>query len=167
MAHSAHMLVTEIGQTIVKPTRHTLDAMFTERAVDFMHETDSLVPTNHPPDMDKVLLEYERADTEYSHGEVDYGDAIQKHCMMVHFEDDWYRALPECFKYKDGTRTRNVNFYVERGEDIMKQSGLEEWEIEELNEPFIDRVAGLKYLEDWFSSAEDPQSVIKFVYSVC
>ena len=77
-----------------------MDDMFTKNSVDFMHETDALVPTNNTPDMDKVLLECERADIESSHGEVEYGDAIQKDCMTEHFEDDWYRAFPECFKYK-------------------------------------------------------------------
>ena len=58
----------------------------------------------------------------------------------------------------------SVKFYVEKAEDMMEKSGLEEWELEETNEPFIDRINDLKYLLNWFLSAEDPQSVINFSY---
>ena len=58
----------------------------------------------------------------------------------------------------------SVKFYVEKAEDMMEKSGLEEWELEETNEPFIDRINNLRDLVDWFRNAEDPQSVIKFVY---
>ena len=138
--------------------------MFTKRAADFMRATDSLVPTNDTPDMNEVLRILELADMTFRAGELDHEAELKRECMILHFQDDWCRAFPECFKYKDGTKTRNVNFYVAKAEEIIKKSGIEEWEIEEINEPFIDRINNLRDLVDWFRNAEDPQSVIKFVY---
>ena len=57
-----------------------------------------------------------------------------------------------------------MNFYVKQANEILDESGLEEWEMNEINEPFIDRISNLEYLANWFDNAEDARSVLKFVY---
>ena len=62
---------------------------------------------------------------------------------------------------KDGTKTRNVQFYVEEGKYIMENSGLEEWEFGLTNVPFFNRIYELRDFLSWFIRAEDSQRMIR------
>ena len=130
----------------------------------FMHATDFMVPTNNTPDMKEVALQLELYDSLTLSLELDHAEAVQKECMREQFEDDWSQAFNKCFERKHGTETTNVNFYVKQGNEILDDSGLASWEMEDINEPFNDRISNLEYLANWFDNAEDAQSVLKFVH---
>ena len=130
----------------------------------FMRATDSMVPTDDIPKMEAVEEKLEFYDSLTLRLELDYAEAIKKECMMEQFKDDWCQAFHKCFERKHGTETTNVNFYVKQANEILDESGLASWEMEDINEPFIDRISNLEYLANWFDNAEDAQSVLKCVY---
>ena len=130
----------------------------------FMHATKSLIPTDDTPDMEVVQAKVEDYEARILSLELDYAEHIQKECIRKQFEDDWCQAFHKCFERKHGTETTNVNFYVEQAKYILHKSGLASWEMEGINELFIDRINNLEYLANWFDNAEDAQSVFKFVY---
>ena len=145
------------GESELSSTSLELEVMnniTTEEIDRFMLETNWLSPTDTTPDIREVhdiLEQYEDAEKMCEQSEwILFADAIKQECSAKYFADGWWAALPKWFKRKDGTETMNVQFYVEKAKDIMEKSGLEGWEFQLTNVPFVGRIHELRYFLSWF-----------------
>ena len=131
----------------------------------FMLATDWMFPTDTTPDIRGVHDIHEQYEAALMMGDkkewIRHADDIKQDCLRKHFLDGWEATFPKWFQRKDGTKTMNVQFYVEEAENIMENSGLEEWNFEFTNLPFFNRIYELRDFLSWFLRAEDSERLIR------